>query len=264
MTWQAYNESFGFGLMRYVLKEDLIEMDPHDHDNSLSLSITNWTRDDSAVEGFIKSYLSDLHFVYTTLNERPSYPVARPPNQMKQHILSSARVQAAIAAEAATSSKLNAAQIESRARDIIDKMFGDSSMKVMSGLAWFFRKVWRRIYQNITVDRSGVEEVRRLAAKGPLVFMPSHRSYIDFLVVSYLCFCCHLPLPYIAAGEDFLGILLVRWLFRKSGAFFIKRSFLGSTYLSVWFGLVCSWSVRVSCVGMRRFAGSSVDECGCG
>jgi glycerone phosphate O-acyltransferase len=26
-----------------------------------------------------------------------------------------------------------------------------------------------------------------------------------------------------------LGILLVRWLFRKSGAFFLRRSFLGSS-----------------------------------
>jgi glycerone phosphate O-acyltransferase len=78
------------------------------------------------------------------------------------------------------------------------------------------------------VDKAGVDKIRALAKKGPLVFMPSHRSYVDFLIVSYMCFCCHLPLPYIAAGEDFLGILLVRYLFRKSGAFFIKRTFLGS------------------------------------
>jgi glycerone phosphate O-acyltransferase len=60
-----------------------------------------------------------------------------------------------------------------------------------------------------------------------------HRSYIDFLIVSYMCFACNLPLPYIAAGEDFLGILFVRWIFRESGAFFIRRSFAGDQLVRV-------------------------------
>ena len=38
-----------------------------------------------------------------------------------------------------------------------------------------------------------------------------------------------------AAGEDFLGILLVRWLFRHSGAFFIRRSFSGDELYSAVF-----------------------------
>ncbi len=35
-------------------------------------------------------------------------------------------------------------------------------------------------------------------------------------------------LAHHAYSEDFLGILLVRWLFRRSGAFFIRRSFAGT------------------------------------
>ena len=41
--------------------------------------------------------------------------------------------------------------------------------------------------------------------------MPTHRSYLDFLVISYICFTQQLPIPCIAAGEDFLGIMLVRY-----------------------------------------------------
>jgi glycerol-3-phosphate O-acyltransferase len=75
--------------------------------------------------------------------------------------------------------------------------------------------------------------------------MPTHRSYIDFLVVSFVCFQYRLPLPHIAAGDDFLNILIVNWcagrdhsdpsfllalfihfrIFRHSGAFFMRRSF---------------------------------------
>lgn len=32
-------------------------------------------------------------------------------------------------------------------------------------------------------------------------------------------------------SEDFLGILLVRWLFRKAGAFFLRRTFMGGDQL---------------------------------
>ena len=77
------------------------------------------------------------------------------------------------------------------------------------------RKIWRRLYQNIHVDMRGLEEIRRLAAQpgaGPLLFMPTHRSYLDFLVISYICFTQQLPIPCIAAGEDFLGIMLVRYV----------------------------------------------------
>ncbi len=40
-----------------------------------------------------------------------------------------------------SSKKLTITQTEARARQIIDKMFGDASLNVMSSLSWFFRKV---------------------------------------------------------------------------------------------------------------------------
>ena len=116
-----------------------------------------------------------------------------------------------------------------RARQIIDKMFGETSLPVLQGLGYLFKKVWKRIYDVISVEAAGLNAAKRAAQSGPLVFIPTHRSYVDFLIVSYVCFICDLPIPHIAAGEDFLGILLVRELFRRSGAFFMKRSMDTST-----------------------------------
>lgn len=68
--------------------------------------------------------------------------------------------------------------------------------------------------------------------------MPSHRSYIDFLMMSYILWEYSLPLPHIAAGEDFLGIKYVCELLRAGGAFFLRRSFKGdllySAIFTVW------------------------------
>jgi glycerol-3-phosphate O-acyltransferase len=167
--------------------------------------------------------------------ERSKFPQPRSLSETTSIVLTSKRIQKAIK-EDAELNKCTAQQSEARARGIIDKMFGDPNLKVVGNLGWFFRKIWRQIYEGILVEKKYLPELQAAAKKGPILYLPSHRSYVDFLVMSYVCLACNLPLPHIAAGEDFLGILFVRWLFRKSGAFFIRRSFLGSKPLSLsWF-----------------------------
>ena len=62
-------------------------------------------------------------------------------------------------------------------------------------------------------------------SQGPVLILPTHRSYADFLLVSYLCFTLDIPLPVIAAGMDFKGMKFVNNLLQNAGAFYIRRSF---------------------------------------
>lgn len=34
----------------------------------------------------------------------------------------------------------------------------------------------------------------------PVIFLPSHRSYADFILMSYVCFTYNIEIPAIAAG----------------------------------------------------------------
>ena len=43
-------------------------------------------------------------------------------------------------------------------------------------------------------------QLREVLADYPVVFLPSHRSYADFILISYVCFHYDLPLPFIAAA----------------------------------------------------------------
>ena len=63
--------------------------------------------------------------------------------------------------------------------------------------------------------------------EGNVVLVPSHRSYLDFLLVSYIMFHLKLRVPHICAGEDFLGVKFVHRLLRRSGAFYMRRTFKG-------------------------------------
>ena len=66
----------------------------------------------------------------------------------------------------------------------------------------------------------------RIAPGKGLVYLPNHRSHIDYLLLSYLVYAQGLAPPHIAAGAN-LNFPLVGPLLRRGGAFFLRRSFKG-------------------------------------
>ena len=58
--------------------------------------------------------------------------------------------------------------------------------------------------------------------KIPIVLIPTHRSYIDFLIVSYIFFLYQLKLPYIISDEALMNAYLIPFLIKSSGAFFFR------------------------------------------
>jgi hypothetical protein len=89
------------------------------------------------------------------------------------------------------------------------------------------------MYESILIDFVGLKKVYETSPNIPIVIIPTHKSYVDFLVISYgiceeyytgrsvsyfvsilVCFAYRLPLPHIAAGDDFLNIMIVNWIFR--------------------------------------------------
>ena len=88
-------------------------------------------------------------------------------------------------------------------------------------LSWF----WNKIYDGIKVNH--IERVQDIARGRELVYVPCHRSHIDYLLLSYLLFRNGLTPPHIAAGIN-LNMPVVGGLLRRCGAFFMRRSFKGN------------------------------------
>ena len=91
----------------------------------------------------------------------------------------------------------------------------------------FFRavlsKVWNGIYQGIEVNHA--QKVREATQSGAeIIYMPCHRSHMDYLLLSYLLFEEGMIPPHIAAGVN-LNFFPTGGIFRRSGAFFLRRSF---------------------------------------
>ncbi len=89
--------------------------------------------------------------------------------------------------------------------------------------------IWNTIYDGIDLDEDSLDMVKNAAKKAPLVYVPCHKSHIDYLVLSYLLYKHNLNLPFVAAGKN-LSFWPLGSFFRKSGAFFIRRSFRGQKF----------------------------------
>nr|WP_298165592.1 glycerol-3-phosphate 1-O-acyltransferase PlsB [uncultured Pseudomonas sp.] len=88
-------------------------------------------------------------------------------------------------------------------------------------LSWF----WNKIYDGIKVNH--IEGVQEAAQGHEVIYVPCHRSHIDYLLLSYLLFRNGLTPPHIAAGIN-LNMPVIGGLLRRGGAFFMRRTFKGN------------------------------------
>ena len=103
------------------------------------------------------------------------------------------------------------------------------------------KKVFTAVYKQIVINEEALKNVRKLCAdrKGPIVFCPTHRSYVDFLLVSSVLYYYNMEVPHICAGEDLMMIKGISHVLRASGAFFMRRTFRGDPlYKAIFTGYV--------------------------
>ncbi|HEY6598492.1 MAG TPA: glycerol-3-phosphate 1-O-acyltransferase PlsB [Pseudomonadales bacterium] len=138
-----------------------------------------------------------------------------------ERIVASRNVRAAIASEAA-STRAPVLRVTRRARRNARSVASNMSYVTIRILQRLLTWFWNRIYDGI--DVSGIERIKQLAETATLVYVPCHRSHLDYLVLSYLLYEQGLMIPHIAAGDN-LDMPAVGPLLRRGGAFFMRRSF---------------------------------------
>lgn len=161
--------------------------------------------------------------------ERERTLVLGPAKKTKQRIIDelmrSPRVRRHLAAAARDGRSLE--DVEREARREFERLCAAMDPNVVGLIhAFLERFVWTRIYDGLVVDMAGLERVREAARKGPLVLLPSHKSHVDYLIISEVLYVHGIAPPLIAAGDN-LSFWPLGPLLRRAGAFFIRRSFKG-------------------------------------
>ncbi len=144
-------------------------------------------------------------------------------NTQIETLLESATVRAAIAAEAAAK-HVSEDEAARRARAFALEIASDYTYGVVRAFVLFLAWLWTRLYAGVEVRN--FETAARIAPGQEIVYLPCHRSHIDYLLLSYVVYQRGLTPPHIAAGAN-LNMPVVGPLLRRGGAFFLRRSFKG-------------------------------------
>ena len=141
------------------------------------------------------------------------------------------RIQQTIAAEAAAR-EITLVEAEAKARKYANEIASDFSMSAIRFLDILLTWFWNKLYSGVKVNN--IESLKTLAESHTIVYIPCHRSHIDYLLLSYVLYYEGLPPPHIAAGIN-LNMPVIGTILRKSGAFFMRRTFRGNPLYSVVF-----------------------------
>lgn len=144
-------------------------------------------------------------------------------NTQVEALLATPAVRQAIASEAADRGMSLAAARE-RARTFALEIPSDYSYGVARAFELLLDWLWTRLYDGIEVRN--FEAVERIPPGAGIVYLPCHRSHIDYLLLSFLIFRRGLTPPHIAAGIN-LNLPVVGPLLRRGGAFFLRRTIKG-------------------------------------
>ncbi len=153
-------------------------------------------------------------------------PVLKTREELKQSILTGERLQAFMK-DHAKSKNIALHTVYRKANNHLEEIMAKYNMAMIRagelGVRWLIR--W--MFEGVSYSRQEVEQVKTTAQKAPLVFVPCHKSHIDYLIISYILFHNHMPCPLIAAGKN-LSFWPLGPFFRGGGAFFIRRTFRGA------------------------------------
>ncbi|PKH81850.1 glycerol-3-phosphate 1-O-acyltransferase PlsB [Psychrobacter sp. 4Bb] len=116
-------------------------------------------------------------------------------------------------------------EARSQARGYANEMVNDYSHSIIRGFYKFLTWLWTQLYDGVEVHH--FERVRDLATDYELIYVPCHRSHVDYLLLSYVIYKRGLSIPYVAAGDN-LDVPVLGPLLRGAVAFYIRRSFRGN------------------------------------
>jgi glycerol-3-phosphate O-acyltransferase len=157
-------------------------------------------------------------------------PALVPPDRQRHQVLRSPKLQKIIAHMAGDAPEARVA-LTRKTLDILRDMQANPDTTTLKTAEVALDYLFHRVYAGIDIDHAGIEAIRRRSKEATIVLLPSHKSHVDYLVLSYVFNAESLPLPLIAAGDN-LAFFPLGPVLRRIGAFFIRRNFGGDRLYS--------------------------------
>ncbi|XP_045473576.1 glycerol-3-phosphate acyltransferase 1, mitochondrial isoform X3 [Harmonia axyridis] len=110
-----------------------------------------------------------------------------------------------------------------RAKQLLDNMKSGLCDYVLRCSNWFFHKMFPLFLNSVLVHPGQISMIKEASKSGlPLIFLPLHRSHLDYLLLTYILFNHGIKPPKVAAGDN-LKLPFFGRVLKGLGAFYIKR-----------------------------------------
>lgn len=153
-------------------------------------------------------------------------PVLKSREERKENILTRERLQNFMEHHS-EARNIPIQKVHKQASAFLDEIAANYNVFVIKMASILVTWVLNTMFEGVTVNEEGLNKVKNMSQKGPIIFIPCHKSHIDYLILSYLLYHNNMPCPHVAAGKN-LSFWPVGPFFRGGGAFFIRRTFKGA------------------------------------
>ncbi len=155
-------------------------------------------------------------------------PTVKMPEEIRQDILTSMELRQFMVTHAKRRD-LTIFEAHREAMGYVDEIAANYSPSFISLAHRLLKPFLGTVFESVTFNQEVLFDIKRMARKGPIIFVPAHKSHMDSLLLLYTLYDNHMPCPH-----TFAGINLAFWpmgaLFRRGGAFFVRRSFKGAVF----------------------------------
>ncbi len=158
-------------------------------------------------------------------------PVLRTDTELKQNILIGDDIQAYMRKYAERRDK-SRYWVHAEALAYLDEIASKPNPAVIRGGAVVVQWLLNSMFEGVSVNTQALNSIKSYARKGPIIFIPCHKSHLDSLLVAHILYRNNLPAPLFFAGRN-LAFWPMGTIFRRLGAFFVRRSVKAVFYAKV-------------------------------
>ncbi len=152
-------------------------------------------------------------------------PTRKTSDQLHEEIIRSPELEGLIR-ELAGDGTAERTIVTAKALAMLREMESALDLNAIAAMARAFERITSHMYEALEVDQVGLARLREASKRGTLIMLPSHKSHIDYMLLAYVCYRNSFPVPLVAAGDN-LNFFPLGYVFRRAGAFYIRRKFSG-------------------------------------
>uniref|UniRef100_A0A2H8TI04 Dihydroxyacetone phosphate acyltransferase n=1 Tax=Melanaphis sacchari TaxID=742174 RepID=A0A2H8TI04_9HEMI len=110
-----------------------------------------------------------------------------------------------------------------KAMEILKDLQSIKNNTTIRMMGYILIKILKSKLQGLYINEQQLIMMKSNFHKTPVIFVPSHRSYQDFILMAFICFNYNIDIPYVAAAMDFKNMKIMGNILKQCGAFFLHR-----------------------------------------